>query len=181
MPKAPASPAVVPTTPADAVKRSFPAVADGRTRLLILGSLPGEVSLARAQYYAHPQNQFWRLIGGVIDADLNGLPYLARLAALHASGVGLWDVIGTASRKGSLDTAIRDHQANPLAVFAASLPRLRAVAFNGGKAASLGRKLLADRPDLALIALPSSSPAYTAPFAVKAEAWGQLKAILSAD
>jgi hypoxanthine-DNA glycosylase len=160
--------------PADPIKRSFPPVADARTRVLILGSLPGEVSLARAQYYAHPQNQFWRLVGPVIGADLQGLAYAERLAALQAARVGLWDVIGTASRKGSLDAAIRDHQANPLAKFVDTLPALRAVAFNGAKAATLGRKLLADRPDLALIALPSSSPAYTMSLSLKAADWAQL-------
>jgi hypoxanthine-DNA glycosylase len=162
----------------DALKRSFPPVADERTRVLVLGSLPGEASLARAQYYAHPRNQFWRLIGEVVGADLQGLAYEARLAALRAAGVGLWDVIGSARRRGSLDTAIRGHSANALAEFAASLPQLRAVGFNGGKSAALGLPLLAGRSDLALVALPSSSPAYTLAFAAKAERWRALRASL---
>jgi hypoxanthine-DNA glycosylase len=166
-------------TPTDALKRSFPPVADARTRVLILGSLPGEVSLAKAQYYAHPQNQFWRLVGEAVGAELQGLSYPARLEALLAAGVGLWDVIGAASRRGSLDAAIRDHQANPLADFVETLPALRAVAFNGGKAAALGRKLLEGRPNLALIALPSSSPAFTAPLAAKTAQWLQIGRFLS--
>ncbi|OYX32715.1 MAG: DNA-deoxyinosine glycosylase [Caulobacterales bacterium 32-69-10] len=163
---------------AEAIKRSFPPAADARTRVLILGSLPGEASLAAAQYYAHPQNQFWRLAGEVVRADLRALSYPERLAALLAAGVGLWDVIESGRRRGSLDTAIRDPSANPLAEFADTLPALRAVAFNGGKAAALGRKLLEGRPGLALIALPSSSPAYTAPFATKAAQWIQLQRLL---
>jgi hypoxanthine-DNA glycosylase len=162
----------------DEVKRSFPPVADARTRLLILGSLPGEESLARRQYYANPRNHFWRLIGAVIGKDLVALPYGARLEALLAAGIGLWDTVGAATRRGSLDGAIRGHFANDLAALAATLPDLRAVAFNGGKAAALGRPQLAGRPDLALIPLPSSSPAYTLAFEEKLAAWRELEPYL---
>lgn len=164
------------TGPAD-LKRSFPPVADARTRVLVLGSLPGEMSLAQARYYAHPQNQFWRLIGGVVGVELHALPYDDRLAVLRSAGVGLWDVVGSASRRGSLDAAIRDHSANPLAEFVRTLPALRAVAFNGGKAAVLGARLLADA-GLTLIRLPSSSPAHTAPFEGKRVQWLNLRAFL---
>lgn len=163
----------------DEVKRSFPPVADERTRLLVLGSLPGEESLARRQYYANPRNQFWRLIGAVIGTDLVPLAYEARLEALLAAGIGLWDTIGSATRRGSLDGAIRAHNANDLAALAASLPELSAVGFNGGKSAALGRRLLAARTDLALIPLPSSSPAFTRPFEAKRAAWMQLAPFLS--
>jgi double-stranded uracil-DNA glycosylase len=163
----------------DELKRSFPPVVDRRTRLLVLGSLPGEVSLARRQYYAHPRNHFWRLIGAVTGADLVSLPYEARLEALLAAGIGLWDTVGAATRRGSLDAAIRDHSANDLAALAQALPELRAVAFNGGKSAALGRPRLAERPDLALIPLPSSSPAYTMKFEAKLAAWRRLAPFLS--
>ncbi|HEX8572405.1 MAG TPA: DNA-deoxyinosine glycosylase [Allosphingosinicella sp.] len=158
----------------DEVKRSFPPVADARTRVLVLGSLPGEESLARAQYYANPRNHFWRLIGAVTGVDLVALPYEARLEALLEAGVGLWDTVGAARRRGSLDGAIRLDQANDLLKLAAALPALRAVGFNGGKSASLGMAQLAARPDLALIPLPSSSPAYTRPFEEKLAAWMKL-------
>jgi TDG/mug DNA glycosylase family protein len=166
-------------SPTDAaIKRSFSPVTDGRTRLLVLGSLPGEVSLAQARYYAHPFNQFWRLIGVVIGRDLVSLDYAARLEALLGAGIGLWDVVGSASRTGSLDANIRDHRANDLASLAGNLPALRAVAFNGGKSASIGMKLLGERTGLALLALPSSSPAYTVPFEAKRLAWEKLKQYL---
>ncbi len=96
-----------------------------------------------AQYYAHPANQFWRLMEAVIDIPLVGTPYPARLDALRSAGVGLWDVVRSAERIGSLDAAIRDHQPNALAEFAATLPHLRAVAFNGAKASQIGRRQLA--------------------------------------
>lgn len=162
----------------DIVKRSFPPVADARARVLILGSLPGEESLARAQYYAHPRNHFWRLIGAVIGADLVSLPYEARLAALKAAGVALWDTVGSATRRGSLDGNIRGHSANPLAALAATLPKLKAVGFNGGTSGRLGMPLLAGRDDLALLPLPSSSPAFTLPFDAKLERWMALRPFL---
>jgi TDG/mug DNA glycosylase family protein len=129
------------------------------------------VSLARAQYYAHPQNQFWRLIEAVIGTDLVSLDYERRLAALLAAHIGLWDVVRSATRAGSLDTAIRDHEPNALGDFAATLPALRAIAFNGGKASEIGRRALGDGGGLALVTLPSSSPAHTMAFETKKAAW----------
>jgi hypoxanthine-DNA glycosylase len=163
----------------DGLKRSFPPVADDHTRVLLLGSLPGEESLARSQYYANPRNHFWRLIGAVAGLDLVPLPYEARLEALLNAGIGLWDTVGSATRRGSLDGAIRLDRANHLAELAATLPELRAVGFNGGKSASLGMPQLAARPDLALIPLPSSSPAYTRPFQEKLAEWMTLAPYLS--
>jgi TDG/mug DNA glycosylase family protein len=159
-------------------KASFPPEAAPDARLLILGSLPGEVSLAKAQYYAHPQNQFWRLIGAVIGFDLIALAYSDRLAALKSARVALWDVVRTAQRRGSLDADIRGHQPNPLAELAASLPDLRAVGFNGATSWKLGAPLLAGDARLMLIPLPSSSPAYTIGFERKLSGWIELKAFL---
>ena len=161
-------------------KSSFPAVADARTRLLVLGSLPGEISLAHAQYYAHPRNQFWRLMETVIEQPLADVAYAKRLAILLAAGVGVWDVIASAERLGSLDTNIRNHQSNALDEFAATLPSLRAIAFNGGKAAQLGRRILAGSAITAvLIDLPSSSPAHARPFEEKRGQWSMLAPFLA--
>jgi len=157
------------------LKRSFPPVVDNETRLLVLGSLPGEASLAQARYYAHPRNQFWLLMSDVVDRDLARLDYAERLEALLAAHVGLWDVVESASRRGSLDAQIRDHRPNRLIELAASLPRLVAVGFNGGIAARIGRKQLAARNDLALIDLPSSSPAFTMSLAEKRLRWRKLR------
>jgi TDG/mug DNA glycosylase family protein len=161
-----------------ALKRSFPPVVDGETRLLLLGSLPGEQSLARQRYYAHPRNQFWRLIGAVIGNDVEQMAYPDRLAALLGAGIGLWDVVASAAREGSLDASIRAHSANDLPTLLAALPRLQAVAFNGGTAAALGRKLLFGRTEAALVDLPSSSPAYTLAFERKRDLWLTLRSFL---
>lgn len=165
-----------PDSDAPQFKRSFDPIVDSETRLVVLGSLPGEASLAAGRYYAHPRNQFWRLMGAVIEQDLAALNYEDRLAALLVHRIGLWDVVESANRKGSLDGAIRDHRPNRLAELAGRLPRLAAVAFNGGTAAAIGRRQLAQVPGLALISLPSSSPAYTLPIENKRAFWMQLKA-----
>lgn len=148
------------------------------TRLLLLGSLPGARSLAEQRYYANPQNQFWRLTGAVIGRDLMSLGYEERLQALADARIGLWDTVAAATRKGSLDQDIRLHAASDLAGLAATLGELRAVGFNGGKSASIGRPQLRARPDLALVDLPSSSPAYTLAFEAKLETWMTLRTFL---
>jgi TDG/mug DNA glycosylase family protein len=157
----------------------FPPVTRPDTRLLVLGSLPGAVSLAKQRYYAHPQNQFWRLIGGVIDRDLVPLPYEERLEALLDARVGLWDTVAAATREGSLDADIRLHEASDLAALAATLPVLRAIGFNGGASARIGRKQLVGIHGIVLIDLPSSSSAYASlSFERKKEAWSALRPYL---
>jgi hypoxanthine-DNA glycosylase len=154
---------------------SFPPVVDERTGTLILGSLPGTASLAAARYYAHPRNQFWRLVGAAIGVELEPRRYEERLALLLDHGIGLWDVIADAERSGSLDAAIRAPAANDLQSLAARLPRLHTVAFNGGTSARIGTAQLGDMAHgLRLLSLPSSSPAYTVPFDVKLAAWSLL-------
>lgn len=155
-------------------KSAFAPVVDEDTRLLILGSLPGDASLKAAQYYAHPRNDFWPLVGDLLGENLPALPYEVRLDRLTAHGVGLWDVIASAERSGSLDAAIRSPEAADLRGLAAGLPGLRAVAFNGGLAARLGRRILADLEGITLIDLPSSSPAHARPLADKRLAWAAL-------
>ena len=143
-----------------ALKSAFPPSVDADTRLLILGSLPGDASIRQGEYYAHRGNAFWHLIGDVLEEDLRGQPYALRLKRLRARGVGLWDVIESAEREGSLDSRIRGAELRDLGLFAARLPALRAVAFNGKTAALHGRRQLSARPGLTLIDLPSTSGAY---------------------
>ena len=155
-------------------KSSFPPVVAPDTRVLVLGSLPGEKSLAAQRYYAHPQNRFWHLIGKVIGVALEPLEYEERLQALLAAKVGLWDTVASARRAGSLDASIRDADPNPLVELAASLPELRAVGFNGRTSAGIGMPQLV-HTELALIPLPSSSPAHAGmPLGEKEKLWAAL-------
>ena len=158
------------------VKAGLPPIARADARLFVLGSLPGDASLAARRYYAHPTNQFWRLLGSAIGEDLQQLEYDRRLGRLAERGVGLWDVIASATRPGSLDQAIRLAEHNQVQHLLHDFPNLRAIAFNGGTAATIGRRLIDELPaQVSLIDLPSSSAANTRPFAEKAAAWCQLR------
>ena len=161
------------------MQHCFAPVTRPDTRLLLLCSLPGAMSLAENRYYANPRNHFWRLAGAVIGReDLAALPYERRLEVLLAAGIGLWDTVAAATREGSLDQAIRLHEASNLQGLVATLPQLRAIGFNGGKSAAIGRRQLAARSGLNLIDLPSSSPALTLPFEAKLDRWMALKPFL---
>ena len=164
----------------NSIKVGLPPIARSDARLFILGSLPGDASLSAQRYYAHPTNQFWRLLGGAIGEDLHALPYDERLQRLADRRIGLWDVIASATRRGSLDQSIRSAAHNRLEQLRHDFPELRALAFNGSTAAATGRRLLGDSKGLTVIELPSSSAANTRPFAQKAEAWSVLAQFLGA-
>jgi hypoxanthine-DNA glycosylase len=157
------------------VKYGLPPIARPDARMFVLGSLPGDASLAARRYYAHPTNQFWRLLGSAIGEELQLLSYEDRLTRLTERRIGLWDVIASASRPGSLDQAIREAAHNRIDHLLHDFPELRAIAFNGATAAAVGRKLIGEPPaHIALIDLPSSSAANTRAFAEKVAAWAAL-------
>lgn len=145
------------------------------TRLLLLGSFPGVASLQAQRYYGHPRNQFWRLVGEALGLPLAEADYETRLALLDRHHVGLWDVITETEREGSLDSSIRDPRASDLRALLAGLPSLRTIAFNGGTAHRIGLRHLGDTAGrYRILALPSSSPAYTLAYAAKLDAWRQI-------
>jgi double-stranded uracil-DNA glycosylase len=135
----------------------FPPVLAADTRILILGSFPGEASLAAQQYYAHPRNQFWRLLSAVLGDDLAALPYDDRLERLKTHRVGLWDVLAACEREGSLDTAIRKPQANNFVHLKHTCPALRRICFNGKTSGRF--EPLFQEAGFDTLVLPSSSPA----------------------
>jgi hypoxanthine-DNA glycosylase len=161
------------------VKAGLPPIARPDTRLFVLGSLPGDASLAAQRYYAHPTNQFWRLLGLAIGEELQALDYDRRLERMAERRIGLWDVIASANRRGSLDQAIRKAEHNRIEHLLHDFPNLSAIAFNGAAASVAGRKLIGDPPQgVVLIDLPSSSAANTRPFAEKAAAWSRVAEFL---
>ena len=160
-------------------RRGLPPVLARDTRVLILGSFPGEASLAAKQYYAHPRNHFWPLVGAILDAPLTGLSYRERLTMLRAHGVGLWDAIIACERKGSLDGAIRNAERGDISRVHRAAPGLTLVCFNGKTAA---RSEAAWREaGFETLALPSSSPAFTRSFAEKLAAWRAIRDFLRYD
>ena len=136
----------------------FPPVIDQHTEILILGSFPGTASLDAQQYYAHPRNQFWKLIGSLINEDLPALPYAERLLRLQAHRIGVWDVIAACAREGSLDSAIRHARHNDFALLKQECPQLRRVCFNGKTSGK--QEAVFARAGFDTLVLPSSSPAY---------------------
>jgi len=148
--------------------KGFPPIADTHARILILGSLPGQVSLQRQQYYAHPHNVFWKIMGHLFGAGPK-LPYAERAQRLLANGISLWDVCAAAQRPGSLDAAIVHSSVvpNDFAAFIESYPDIALIGFNGSKAADLYRRLVLPGLPAALraihtVTLPSTSPAHAA-------------------
>lgn len=132
-------------------------VIDTRTRLIVLGSFPGEASLRAQQYYGHPRNHFWPLLSAMWSVDLVALPYADRLRAIADRGLGVWDVYARCRREGSLDSAIEDAELNDLASLRVRAPKLEAIAHNGGESARSMKHTQA--LGLPVVRLPSTSPA----------------------
>lgn len=159
--------------------RSFAPIAAGDARVLILGSMPGRRSLEARQYYAHRQNAFWRILGQLLGFEASA-PYGARVRALKAAHIALWDVLHSCVREGSLDTKIEDEAANDFRAFFRSHRAITHVFFNGTKAEASYRRHVLGAIDLPLRyrRLPSTSPAHASlPFPHKLAAW---RAILRA-
>jgi len=163
--------------PAPARKVGLPPVLARDTRVLILGSFPGEASLAAQQYYAHPRNHFWPILAALLIEPLPELPYRRRLVRLKAHCIGLWDTIVACERRGSLDAAIRDAEHGEIVRVRRAAPGLALVCFNGKTAAIAEPRWRA--AGYATLALPSSSPAYTRPLAEKIAAWRAIDAYLT--
>jgi double-stranded uracil-DNA glycosylase len=145
---------------------SMPPLRGDQPRVLILGSMPGDFSLQRGEYYAHPRNRFWRIIEDVLGIP-HEAPYASRVAALSNAGIALWDVLKHCSRVGSLDSAIvhRTEVANDIAEFLLNAPDLQRIVFNGRKAGDSFRRLVEpafpeDRP-VQLVPAPSTRAANT--------------------
>jgi hypoxanthine-DNA glycosylase len=147
----------------------LPPVIAADARVLILGSFPGEASLAAREYYAHPRNHFWPIVGSVLGEPLAGLAYADRLSRLRARGVGIWDTIIACERAGSLDAAIRNAERGEIATIRRIARGLKAVCFNGNTAGRASAAWAA--AGYATRGLPSTSPAYTRPAAETLAAW----------
>lgn len=152
----------------------LPPVARTDAEILVLGTMPGPTSLARGEYYAHPRNAFWPLLGELLGFAATA-PYGDRLAALQAGHIALWDVLAACTRDGAADTAIVAAVANDFAAFFAVHRRIGLVCFNGGGAARLFHRLVppaAAPAGMRFVQLPSTSPAYAAMgFADKLAGW----------
>jgi hypoxanthine-DNA glycosylase len=155
----------------------FDPISDSASRVLILGSMPGRASLRAGQYYAHPQNAFWTILGAVLDFD-PAAPYENRISNLRDHGIALWDVMQSCVRESSLDSDIEESSivSNPFAEFLRDHPEIRTICFNGAKAEASWRKHVLPQPlqasGIAYHRLPSTSPANASVrYDDKVEAW----------
>lgn len=165
------------------IENVLPAVVDEQTRVLIVGSMPGVQSLEKQQYYGHPRNHFWPIMAHLMAVDVPE-SYPDRLALVRAHHIGLWDVIRTCERKGSLDSNIRAEVANDFEQLFDQFPQIEAIVFNGTKAFSVfkkhvGLEMLETRE---FYQMPSTSPVpgrFNKTFEEKCEIWSQISKYLS--
>jgi hypoxanthine-DNA glycosylase len=158
------------------LKRSFPPIVDQAARVLVLGTLPGEESLRRQQYYAHPRNLFWPILYALFDGPPVPADYQPRLDFARLSGVALWDVCMSCERELSADATIRRETPNAIPRLLDAHPRIGAVAFNGSGAQRLYDRHFPRRPELTYLHLPSTSPAHARlDFAAKLAHWRVLR------
>ena len=155
--------------------RSFPAIVDEGATTLVLGTLPGKVSLETGEYYANPRNQFWRIVADVFGGSPKD-SYSDRCMRLFRNGVALWDVLHDARRDSSLDSDIKDEAPNAITEFLTRHSGVNRVLFNGKKASLLYRRHIEPTPDflrerIRLHDLPSTSAAHTSPYARKLADW----------
>ncbi len=138
---------------------SFPPIINNESKILILGSIPGVKSLEMQQYYAHPQNKFWKIICEIFNEEFT-TNYQQRIEILEKHHIALWDVIDTCERKGSLDSEIRNEEANKIEELLQNFPNIKAIFCNGQKSHKNLQKILGKKFRLPIIVLPSTSPAY---------------------
>ncbi|MCY0976700.1 DNA-deoxyinosine glycosylase [Chryseobacterium wangxinyae] len=152
---------------------SFPPIIDSGSKILILGSIPGVKSLEKQQYYAHPQNKFWKIIFELFNEEFKE-DYSERIAVLKKNHIALWDVIDSCERKGSLDSEIKNEEANQIGNLLEQYPNIKAIFCNGGKSYKDLQKLLGKNFRIPIYLLPSTSPLHTISFERKFEDWKKI-------
>jgi hypoxanthine-DNA glycosylase len=160
-------------TRAAARRRGLPPIIAPDARVLILGSFPSEASLTARQYYAHPRNHFWPILGALLDEPLSEMPYSTRTERVRARRIAIWDTIVACERPGSLDASIRNAERGEIARVHRIARDLRAVCFNG-RTAARAEPAWRDA-GYATLVLPSTSPAYTMRLDAKVEHWSALQ------
>ena len=142
------------------LKTSFAPISNVETRILILGTMPGDKSLLQNEYYANSRNYFWKIIATLTNSILP-VTYQDKIHLLLTNYIGIWDVAHTANRKGSLDLAIENEQPNDLDTFISKLRNLKVIGFNGTKSEALYDKYFTRKLGIKYITLPSTSSANT--------------------
>jgi len=158
------------------VIKCFLPVINSESKVLILGSMPGVKSLEAGEYYAHPQNQFWRIMAKLLNDDLPAT-YAQKKEMLLRNRIALWDVVASCTRKGSLDSNIRDVKANDLGGLMNKYRNIRAIFCNGNTAFKFF-KAGQYECNIPVFVLPSTSPAHTKPLSWKVTQWRRILDVL---
>ena len=156
---------------------SFPPIISNGSKILILGSVPGIKSLEMQEYYAHPQNKFWRILFELFNEDYT-TDYAEKIKLLKNKKIAVWDVIDSCERKGSLDTEIKNENHHNIMQLLDDFPSIKVIFCNGQKSFKTLRKILPDELKIPVFVLPSTSPAYTIPYQQKLKDWSALKSVL---
>jgi len=152
-------------------KVAFAPIVDSASKILLLGTMPGEESLKKLQYYGHKQNQFWKILFTLYNEPLAS-DYEKQVAFLYEKRIALWDVLQSCEGKGSLDSNIKNEIPNDFKSFFAEYPQIKYVFFTSRKAESFYKKYVGFELDKIFQALPSPSPAYAAmKFDDKVDRW----------
>ena len=156
---------------------SFAPIISTTSKILILGSVPGVKSLEIQQYYAHPQNQFWKIVFELIGEDFSK-DYETRIETIRKNNIALWDVIDTCEREGSLDTKIRNEEHNDITKILNDHPNISAIFCNGQKSFKNLKKILGEESEIPVFVLPSTSSLHTISFDKKLKEWEIIKTFL---
>ena len=154
--------------------KSFAPIVDEHSRILILGSMPGIKSLEQQEYYAHPQNKFWKILFELFEEDFTS-NYSNKINFLKRNHIAVWDVIDSCERKGSLDTEIKNENHHNILKLLEGFPTIKVIFYNGQKSFKTLGKILPQDFKIPIFVLPSTSPAYTIPYEKKLEDWSILK------
>lgn len=156
---------------------SFPPLISEDSKVLILGSVPGIKSLEMQEYYAHPQNKFWRILFELFEEEFT-TDYCGKIKLLKKYKIGVWDVIDSCERKGSLDTEIKNENHHNILKLLEDFPSIKVIFCNGQKSFKTLNKILPNDLEIPIVVLPSTSPAYTIPYEKKLQEWSVIKSYL---
>jgi hypoxanthine-DNA glycosylase len=150
---------------------SFPPYINDDAAVLILGTMPGAMSLFKQEYYAHKQNAFWKIMYTLYGELPVPDDFEAKKKLLKQNNIALWDVLKNCEREGSLDTNIKNHVENDIEGLLAQYPNIRKILFNGKESYKYFQRKFGTIENVGIVVLPSTSPANTIKFEKKLEAW----------
>lgn len=156
---------------------SFPPIISNDAKILILGSVPGVKSLEMQEYYAHPQNKFWKIIFELFNENFSE-DYLEKIKILKKNKIAVWDVIDSCERVGSLDTTIKNEESNDILQLLKKYQNIKTIFCNGGKSYQNLQKIVGKNFEIPIYLLPSTSPLHTISFEKKLESWKIIKTFL---